>query len=226
MEDTSDVTPNAGKTARFQHLLVHANPSSDSFGRAIVDAYADTVRSCGQDVVVRDLYAMKFDPVLQAHERPGSDHWAPAPDVAPELDLVNAADILVLVYPIWFGLPPAILKGYVDRVLGANYSFREFTSQAGRPGLAGKPLLSFSTSGAPLSWLNEQGQALSLREIFDVYLWRGFCMKQSEHVMIESVVPNMSPAYAAEQLQRVRDVATRTCSNLMGTSVERAGFES
>jgi NAD(P)H dehydrogenase (quinone) len=225
MEDSADATPEAGKAVRLQHLLVHANPSADSFGHAIVNAYVDTVRGLGQDVVVRDLYAMKFDPVLQAQERPGSDHWTASPDVAPELDLVNAADILVLVYPIWFGLPPAILKGYVDRVLGANYSFREFASQAGRPGLAGKPLLSFSTSGAPLSWLNEQGQPLSLREIFDVYLWRGFCMKQSEHVMIESVVPNMSAAYAAQQLQRVREVANRTSLKLAGMDVGPVAFE-
>lgn len=225
MEDTAKATTSAGKIPKLQHLLVHANPSTESFGHAIVNAYVDTVRRCGQEVVVRDLYAMKFDPVLQAQERPGSDHWTAAPDVAPELDLVNAADILVLVYPIWFGLPPAILKGYIDRVLGANYSFHEFTSQAGRPGLAGKPLLSFSTSGAPLSWLNEHGQAFSLREILDVYLWRGFCMKQSEHVMIESVVPNMSAAYAAEQLQRVSDVAARTCSTLAGLAAGPIAFE-
>jgi len=80
-------------------------------------------------------------------------------------------------------------------------------------------------SSTPLSWLNEQGQPLSLREIFDVYLWRGFCMKQSEHVLIESVVPNMSAAYAAEQLQRVRDVAARTCSTLAGLPVGPAVFE-
>jgi len=50
-------------------------------------------------------------------------------------------------------------------------------------------------------------------------------MKQSEHVLIESVVPNMSAAYAAEQLQRVRDVAARTCSTLAGLPVGPAVFE-
>lgn len=220
MEHSIAAAPNSGQDHRFKHLLVHANPSVASFGHAIVDAYVETVRRCGQDVIVRDLYAMKFDPVLQAHERPGSDHWTAAPDVAVELDLLNAADIVVLVYPIWYGLPPAMLKGYIDRVMGADYSFRQFSTQAGRPGLEGKPLLSFSTSGTPLSWLNEQSQVLSLREIFDVYLWRGFCMKQSEHIMIESVVPNMSEAYAAEQLARVREVASRTCSTLAGTRIE------
>lgn len=205
---TSTATP-------LRHLLVYANPSPDSFDHAIKEAYVAAAAAHGQEVIVRDLYAMGFDPVLKAAERPLHGAWTPADDVAAELDLLRQADALVLVYPIWFGLPPAILKGYVDRVLGAGYSFRDFRGQVGQPALRGKPLVSFSTSGTPLAWLTEQGQVMSLREIFDVYLWRGFAMKQSEHVMIDSVVPNMSGAYAAEQLERVRQVADRTCALIL-----------
>jgi NAD(P)H dehydrogenase (quinone) len=200
------------QTARATHLVICANPSSTSFDSAIVDAYSVAVRECGHQAVVRDLYALGFDPVLKDDERPGHAGWAPRADVAEELGHVRDADVIVLVYPIWYGLPPAILKGYIDRVLGANYSFRAVHDRRGQPGLAGKPLLSFSTSGLPLDWLSERGQVLSLREILDVYLWRGFGMKQSEHVMIESVVPNMSTAYATAQLDRVRHTAARTCA--------------
>jgi NAD(P)H dehydrogenase (quinone) len=196
------------------HLVVSANPSPGSFDNAIVDAYMTVARDHGHSVVVRDLYAQGFDPVLKLDERPGRADWQPRLDVLVELDHVRAADVIVLVYPIWYGFPPAMLKGYVDRVLGAGYSYRDFHDQKGQPPLAGKPLVSFSTSGLPLSWLGEKGQVLSLREIFDVYLWRGFAMKQSEHVMIESVMPNMSTAYAREQLDRVRHTAARTCAML------------
>jgi NAD(P)H dehydrogenase (quinone) len=204
------------------HLIVCANPSPDSFDTAIVDAYMTVARDHGHDVVVRDLYAQGFDPVLKRDERPGRADWQPRPDVAVELGYVQAADVIVLVYPIWYGFPPAMLKGYVDRVLGAGYSYRDFHDQKGQPSLAGKSLVSFSTSGLPLSWLGEKGQVLSLREIFDVYLWRGFAMKQSEHVMIESVMPNMSSAYAHEQLDRVRDTAARTCAALDGALMDEA----
>jgi len=197
---------------RPTHLVICANPSPSSFDHAIVAAYVEAATECHQEVVVRDLYALGFDPVLKAAERPLQDDWSPAPDVTVELDHLARCDILVLVYPIWFALPPAILIGYVDRVLGAGYSFRDLHDQVGQEALRGKPLLSFSTSGSSQSWLNEQGQAMSLREIFDVYLWRGFGMKQSEHVMIDSVVPNLSQTYAAEQLERVRATAVRACS--------------
>ena len=202
------------------HLIVVANPSPGSFDNAIVDAYMAVARDQGHKVVVRDLYALEFDPVLKIDERPGRADWTPHADVLVELGYVHTASIIVLVYPIWYGFPPAILKGYVDRVLGAGYSYRDFYDQKGQPLLAGKPLVSFSTSGLPLSWLAEKGQVLSLREIFDVYLWRGFAMKQSEHVMIESIMPNMSTVYAREQLDRVRHTAARTCAMLDNALIE------
>lgn len=208
-----------------RHLIVCANPSTASFDHSIVKAYAATARSNGQEVVVRDLYAMGFDPVLKLGERPGHDERTLSSDVAAELEFVRNAAILVLVYPIWYGLPPAILKGYVDRVLGAGFSFQDLHDGKVQPPLAQKPLLSFSTSGLPLEWLHEQNQVLALREIFDVYLWRGFGMKQSEHLMIDSVVPNMSVVYAAEQLERVRQTADRTCKSLAGALPAHVNYE-
>lgn len=198
----------------FRHLLVLANPSPGSFDHAVADAYADEVARLSQVASVRDLYALGFDPVLKADERPTERGWVPSPDIGIELEQLGSCDILVLVYPIWFGLPPAMLKGYVERVLGAGYTFRDLQAQTGQPALAGKPLLSFTTSGASLPWLEEQGQVLSLREIFDAYLWRGLGMSQAEHVRIDCVVPDMDPGYASQQLERVRRTAAQTCATL------------
>ncbi len=207
-------TPRDRADNGFNHLVVLANPSAGGFDHAIAAAYAQEVERLHQSVQVRDLYALGFDPVLRANERPTESDWSPSPDVAAELELIRQCDILVFVYPIWFGLPPAMLKGYVERVLGAGYSFRDLQAAAGQPPVAGKPLLSFSTSGASLPWLDEQGQVLSLKDIFDVYLWRGLGMSQADHVRIDSVVPGMSAAYAAEQLERVRAAAEKACANL------------
>ena len=198
----------------FNHLVILANPAADGFDHAIATAYSQEVERLHKSVHVRDLYALGFDPVLRADERPTEPGWSPSPDVAAELELVRRCDIVVFIYPIWFGLPPAMLKGYVERVLGAGYSFRDLQVAAGQPPVAGKPLLSFSTSGASLPWLDEQGQVLSLKDIFDVYLWRGLGMSQADHVRIDSVVPGMNAAYAAEQLERVRAAAEKACANL------------
>lgn len=198
----------------FRHLIVIANPSPLSFGHAIVNAYTNVAERHRQAVEVRDLYAIGFDPVLRAAERPTEPGWVPPADVTAEVEHVGRSDVLVFVYPIWFGLPPAMLKGYVERVLGAGYTFRDLQARRGQPAIAGKPLLSITTSGTSLPWLNEQGQVLSLKEVFDVYLWQGLGMSQAEHLRIDSVVPDMKADYAAEQLERVKETAERTCAML------------
>ncbi|QNG43458.1 NADPH-dependent FMN reductase family protein [Sphingobium yanoikuyae] len=115
----------------------------------------------------------------------------------------------------------ATLKGYVERVLGANYSFRDLQGAVGQPPVQGKPLVSFSTSGAPLPWLEQQEQVHSLKAIFDVYLWRGLAMSRAEHFRIDAVVPDMDAAYAAEQLDRVRRAAQNCCDMLASGNYRR-----
>jgi len=198
----------------YRHLLVLANPVGDSFDHALAGAYEEVARSYRQEVVIRDLNALRFDPVLKAEERPGSAASAVAADVEAEIAEIAASDAIVLVYPIWFGGPPAILKGYVDRVFGAGYTFRQFREGVGQPHLKGKLLVSITTSGTSIPWLGEQGQVISLRQGFDIYLERGFGMDGSEHVSIDNVVPNLSPRYAAEQLERVRALAQQICAKL------------
>jgi NAD(P)H dehydrogenase (quinone) len=200
-----------------QHLIIFASPNARSFDHAIVDAYAEVVAAHGQGVILRDLYALNFDPVLREWEKPRDEHWVPAPDVARELDYLEAASIIVLVYPIWFGMPPAILKGYVDRVLGANYSFHDMHDRKGQARLAGKPLLSFSTSGLPEAWLRQQEQTDAIRAGLDLYLWRGFAMKQSEHIHLDNVTREISSSDAAAKLMEVREVAKRYCAEFAGT---------
>jgi NAD(P)H dehydrogenase (quinone) len=205
----------------FRQVLVLANPSPGSFDHSIASTYAGVVKDNSQEIVVRDLYAMGFDPVLKASERPAGADWMPASDVAHEIELLRSADLVVFVYPIWYGLPPAMLKGYVERVVGANYSLQDLQGAVGQPSVQGKPLVSFSTSGAPLPWLEKQDQVLSLKAIFDVYLWRGLAMSRAEHFRLDSVVPEMDAAYAAELLERVRRAAQNCCAMLASGQYRR-----
>ena len=95
------------------HLIVLGHPSPDSFNAAVANRYAETVRASNQDAVVRDLYALGFDPLLTEAERKPGDADAPPDAVQSELDLVIKSDVLCFVYPLWFGMPPAMIKGYI-----------------------------------------------------------------------------------------------------------------
>lgn len=204
-----------------RHVVILAHPDADSFNASIAETYCSTVRECGHEAIVRDLYALHFNPILGIDERPGRHAFQPAADVRTELDALAGGDVFVLVYPIWFGTPPAILKGYVDRVLGAGVTAIAIQNREWNDLLGGKRLLSFTTSGARGPWLAEQGQSLSLRMVFDDYLAHAFAMKPPQHVHFGSIVENLSDRFVDEHLSTVRETARHLCAT-MGSERRRA----
>lgn len=120
--------------------FVLAHPEPHSFNAHLVSAGAAQLRAAGWTTSISDLYAMDFDPCergehftprlnaqrfdAQAEQRHAADN-ATLPDVvAEELARMDRADLLILQYPMWWHLPPAMLKGWFDRVLayGAAYT--------------------------------------------------------------------------------------------------------
>ncbi|MCK0198952.1 NAD(P)H-dependent oxidoreductase [Ancylobacter sp. 6x-1] len=99
-------------------LLIHCHPVPESFGAAVRDAARRGLERAGHEVDLIDLYDEGFQPVMSAQER--RDYHTPGlnrVNVADHLDRVKRAQALVLVYPTWWYGPPAMLKGWLDRVL-------------------------------------------------------------------------------------------------------------
>src|SRR5690349_21177414 len=123
----------------MQVLIVHAHPEPQSFNAALTAAATEALRDAGHAVTVSDLYADGFDPVAGRHdflETANSErfhyqteqanaaaHRSFAPDLAREQARVLAADLLILQFPLWWGAPPAILKGWLDRVLAYGIAY-------------------------------------------------------------------------------------------------------
>jgi putative NADPH-quinone reductase len=105
-------------------LVIFAHPCPDSFSAALKQVVTDRLAARGWEVDLCDLYAEGFDPVLSEAERRGyHDTGSNTAPVQAHVDRLRAAQVLVLVHPVWnFGFP-AILKGYVDRVFLPGVSF-------------------------------------------------------------------------------------------------------
>lgn len=205
----------------IRHAVVLAHPDADSFNAAIARTYCDAVRAAGQEAILRDLYRMNFDPLLKKTERPDRRGFSVSADVRAELDILAGTNVVTLVFPIWFGMPPAILIGYVDRVLGAGTTLRQVRAGAGQ-GLLGKGrLCAITTSGAPDDWLDSQGQTEALRTLSGTYLLRAFAMQSTEALHIGDVVEDAAAAFIADNLERVRlrarDICARMAEELLGT---------
>ncbi len=113
--------------------VILSHPRPGSFNHALAAAAAEAARAEGHEVRLHDLQAEGFDPVLPAGEEPAG---APLPrQVELHCAEIAAADGIVVVHPNWWGKPPAILAGWVDRVLrpGVAYRFLEGDGGEGVP---------------------------------------------------------------------------------------------
>ena len=113
--------------------VILAHPGPGSFNHAIAATVVKTLAENGYTVAFHDLYAEHFDPVLPYAEIPRD---APLdPGVARHCSEIATADGIVIVHPDWWGQPPAILKGWIDRVIrpGIAYRFREGDNGEGIP---------------------------------------------------------------------------------------------
>lgn len=143
-------------------LIVHAHPEPQSFTAALRDQATATLQAQGHEVQVSDLYAMHWNPVASAsdftsrenpdylvyalEQRLGVKSQSIAADIRQELDKLLWADLLILNFPIFWFSAPAMLKGWIDRVLvsGVCYGGKRFYDQGG---LAGKKALVTVTLG-------------------------------------------------------------------------------
>lgn len=144
-------------------LIVHAHPEPKSFTAAMKDTAIEVLRADGHDVRLSDLYAKGFDPVAKAADFPARQNpdylvyaleqrhaWESGTlpeDIRAELEMVLWADLLILNFPLFWFSVPAILKGWIDRVLlsGVTYGGRRFYDHGG---LVGKRGLLALTLGA------------------------------------------------------------------------------
>lgn len=187
----------------MKHAIILAHPKPSSFCATIARTCAEHLRANDHEVVVRDLYALDFDPRLKAEEMPTPHGATPAPDVVAERQALSGIRSLIFVYPFWFNAPPAILKGYVDRVLGMGFGYASISGRM-EGLLDGITLASFSTSGAPEHWVNSTGALKSLMSVFDLHLC-GVCgLRLLDHSHFGGVVSNMTDEAAADILERVR----------------------
>jgi NAD(P)H dehydrogenase (quinone) len=199
---------------RGRHVVILAHPDPTSFNAAVAQAYCEAVRECGQEAILRDLYALNFDPILRNDERPDRHGCEIAADVQAEVAAIKDCDVIAFIYPIWFGLPPAIMKGYVDRVIGAGVTPRQVRDRTGAGPLTANHMISITTSGARNAWLEEQGQTESLRELSSRYLVRAFSMKSAHYLHFGSIVEGLAKRFADEHLCDVREKARTVCATV------------
>lgn len=155
-------------------LIIYAHPYPASFNAAMKDTAVSVLQDEGHAVKVSDLYAMKFKAVLDQDDFPhpcnrdffsipgeqmaGVRNGTLAPDIQAEMKKVGWADLLIFQFPIWWSSTPAILKGWIDRVLAQGFAVDLSEGKVYAEGLlSGKKAMISTTAGSPPEFYSEGG---------------------------------------------------------------------
>ena len=189
--------------------VILAHPNKKSFNHAIAEAALEALKQNGHEVCFHDLYEENFDPILSAEEIPKD---APLPqDIAKHCAEIAAADGIVIIHPNWWGQPPAILKGWIDRVIrpGVAYEFLEEDSGEGVPNglLKAKSAIVFNTSNTSIEReLKVFGDPLET-------IWKncifGLCGVNGFHRRMFGIMVTSSDKQRNRWLQEVKEVVNR-----------------
>ena len=123
------VSANAASIAAVAILVVHGHPQPGSFNHALADTVVSALAEHGHEVVLHDLYAEGFDPLLPAAEL--ATDGVVEPEILRYCEELAEADGIVIVHPDWWGQPPAILKGLIDRVVRPEVAYRFLEGDSG-----------------------------------------------------------------------------------------------
>jgi NAD(P)H dehydrogenase (quinone) len=192
----------------MKHALIVAHPNPDSFNLAMAKAYEQAATALGHTVVVRDLYRLGFDPRLGQAEIPGPGGFTPGDDVLAERALIGDAAVFAFVYPLWFYAPPAMLKGYIDRVFGMGFGYGA-QGAGNQPLLAGRTMITVSSSGAPEAWMRQTGSWEAMRKVFDEHFAAVCGLAMIDHVHFGGIVPGITAASVADCAAEVAEAVKR-----------------
>lgn len=190
-------------------LFIVAHPSPASFSHAMADVAQGELRSRGCSIVRHDLYAEGFDPVQRVGEA-GNTTSADALVERHCAELARA-DLVLVFHPNWWSQPPALLKGWVDRVfrLGTAYAYPPGAGFEDPPVglLRARQALVFNTSNT-----RPEREAAVFGDPLDG-LWRrsifGLCGVQDVARLMVGPMAGSTPEQRAAWLDDVADLARR-----------------
>jgi NAD(P)H dehydrogenase (quinone) len=185
-------------------ILAHPNPGS--FNHAIATTSANSLLRNGHEVVFHDLCQEQFPPLLTVAELQKDARLEPV--VARHCREIASADGIIIVHPNWWGMPPAILKGWIDRVLRMEVAYRFVANDKGEGVPVGllkaEAAIVFNTANTPddreRTVFGDPLETLWKRCVFDL------CGVKDVQRRTFSVVVTSTPEDRARWLAEVREI--------------------
>ncbi|MDQ0373332.1 NAD(P)H-dependent oxidoreductase [Cellulomonas humilata] len=190
-------------------MVIVNHPYEGSFCHALADAAAQGARRAGRDVDLLDLDASGFDPVMRRADLAAwREHTTIDPVVADLQRRIDAADHLVLVHPVWWETAPAVMKGFIDKVLVPGWAYEDgaFGLPRGRFVRLQRVTVAttMATPGPAYRWLfGNTAQKASVRGVWQKM---GVPARWLSHPRVAEVSPQRRERWLARMEDRVAGV--------------------
>ncbi|WP_141503530.1 NAD(P)H-dependent oxidoreductase [Paenibacillus luteus] len=154
-------------------LIIYTHPNhkslSYSFLQEVIQGSKENLAI--KEVKVLDLYEEQFNPVLIFNENKRRRDMHADPQLAQYREQLTWADKIVLVYPIWWGRPPAMLMGYIDQMFASGFAYKDKGGMLPEGLLKGKSVVCISSMKGPtlypLYWLYNAHKVLMRKALFN-----------------------------------------------------------
>lgn len=136
-------------------LIVYTHPNSKSLNGAFLENVVQGLNENAsvEKITTLDLYKEKFDPALVFNETKRRRDMDKDPELAKYRGQILDADTLIFIYPIWWGRPPAMLLGYIDKVFASGFAYKIRPKKLSPDGLLkGKRAICISTMKGPTGY--------------------------------------------------------------------------
>jgi NAD(P)H dehydrogenase (quinone) len=168
-------------------LIIFAHPNAESFNRAVLNSFINGLKSKGVSYDLVDLYAINFEPRLSSQDLALFQQGKVSPDIQAQQAKVAWADCLVFIFPVWWSAPPAILKGWVDRVFSLRFAY-DFTDKGPVGLLKGKNALLITTTGGDRAFFESSGIKRAMEMTIDLGIFNFTGMDKVHHEFFYQVV--------------------------------------
>ncbi len=155
-------------------LIIFGHPNIDSFNGSMLKTVEEALKEEGHEYILKNLYDQNFNPMFTLNDLIKIQNKTRDEDIAIEQIDVVESEVIIFIFPIWWGGPPAILKGWFDRVFTEGFAFEEKEDNKIQGLLYKKKAIIFATSGSSID-NQEQRDIFSAIETILVKGTLNFC---------------------------------------------------
>jgi NAD(P)H dehydrogenase (quinone) len=189
-------------------LVIYTHPIKESFNRKILAAVEQRLEESGHSVKIADLYAEKFPCAMTAEDFAAFENLPMPPEILSEQERVDWCDAMIFIFPIWWWSLPAMLKGWIDRVMSYGWAWVD-PKDPDSGHLRHRKILVLATAGDSKESFAKRGYDTALHTQLNIGTWNYCGFKDITTRIFHDVGPFTPESTRLAYLQEAQALARK-----------------